>query len=153
MTNNGKAVAVADVKYGNGADNALVSKLFANGLEYKLAAYSGWNTAGNTIGYALAQGLLSKHFTDESRRNLLTVRYLDDWAYQSNVRMDVYRNLIWPKRWKNSGFADEQLAVVEESITNSMRSVAKPMLGEVVDNYKFTLPWRRMFEVNVEKVQ
>ena len=153
VINNGKAVAVADVKYGNGADNALVSNLFANGLEYKLAAYSGWNTAGNTIGYALAQGLLSKHFTDESRRDLLAVRYLDDWAYQSNVRMDVYRNLIWPKRWKNSGFADEQLTVAEESITNSMRSVAKPMLWEVVDDYKFTLPWRRMFEVNVEKVQ
>ena len=130
----------------------MVSNLFANGLEYKLAAYSGWNTAGNTIGYALAQGLLSKHFTDESRRDLLTVRYLDDWGYQANARKDVCLNLIWPNQWKNSGFDEERLATVEESVKNSMRSVAKPMLGGIVDDYIFTLPWRRMFEVNVEKV-
>ena len=152
MTDNGKAVAVADVKYGNGADNALVSNLFANALGYKLASYGGWNTAGNSIGYALAQGLLGRHFTDESRRELLEVRYLEDWAYQANARKNVYLNLIWPNHWKNSGFDNEQLAVVEESITNSMRSVAEPMLGSVVNDYKFTLPWRRMFEVNVEKV-
>ena len=152
VTSNDKAVAVADVKYGNGADNSLVSSLFANELEYKLAAYSGWNTAGNTIGYALAQGLLSKHFADESKRELLEVRYLDDWAYQANVRKDVYLNLIWPNQWKNSGFDDKQLAAVEESITSSMRSVAEPMLGNAVNDYKFTLPWRRMFEVNIEKV-
>ena len=153
ISHNDKIIAVADVKYGNGADNALVSNLFANGLEYKLAAYGGWNTAGNTIGYALAQGLLSKHFTDESRRDLLTVRYLDDWGYQANARKDVYLNLIWPNQWKNSGFDEERLATVEESVKNSMRSVAKPMLGGIVDDYIFTLPWRRMFEVNVEKVR
>ena len=152
MTDNGKAVAVADVKYGNGADNALVSNLFANDLEYKLASYGGWNTAGNSIGYALVQGLLNKHFADESRRELLEVRYLEDWAYQANARKNVYLNLIWPNHWKNSSFDNEQLAVVEESITKSIRSVAEPMLGRVVNDYKFTLPWRRMFEVNVEKV-
>lgn len=152
VTGNDKAVAVADVKYGNGADNALVSNLLDNDLEYKIAAYSGWNTAGNTIGYALAQGLLSKHFTEESKRELLEVRYLDDWAYQANARKDVYLNLIWPNKWKNSGFDNKQLATVEESIKKSMRSVAEPMLGNAVNDYKFTLPWRRMFEVNVEKV-
>ena len=152
LVENGKAVAVADVKYSNGADNALVSNLFVNNLEYRLAAYGSWNTAGNSIGFALAQGLLSKHFADESRRELLEVRYLDDWAYQANVRKNVYLNLIWPNLWKNNGFIEGQLAVVEESITNSMRSVAEPMLGSVVNDYKFTLPWRRMFEVNVEKI-
>lgn len=151
VVNNGKAVAVADVKYGNGADNALVSDIFANGLEYKLATYSGWNTAGNSIGYALAQGLLHKLYSEDDKRKLLQVRYLDDWAYQSNVRMDVYLNLIWPKRWKNSGFNDERLAIVEADITNLMNSIAEPMMGGVVRDYKFTLPWRRMFEVNVER--
>ncbi len=148
-----KAVAVADVKYGNGADNALVSNIFANELEYKLVAYGGWNTAGNSIGYALAQGLLHNSYTADGRRELLQVRYLDDWAYQANVRMDVYRNLIWPKRWKNSGFDNERLAIVEADITNLMNTVAEPMLGEVVRDYKFTLPWRRMFEVEVERVK
>jgi len=151
MTNNGKAVAVADVKYGNGGDNALVSNIFANGLEYKLASYAGWNTAGNSLGYALAQGLLSEQYSEAGKRQLLDVRYLDDWAYQSNVRMDVYRNLIWRKYWPNSGLNEEQTAVAEEDITNLMVSVAEPMLGEAVKDYRFTLPWNRMFEVYVER--
>ena len=151
MCNQGKQVAVADVKYGNGADNALVSNIFANALEYRLTAYGGWNTAGNSIGYALAQGLLSKQVSAGDREELLQVRYLDDWAYQANVRMDVYRNLIWKNYWPNSGFDAEQTAVVEADITNLMNSVAEPMLGEAVKDYRFTLPWNRMFEVYVEK--
>ncbi|MBQ9762923.1 MAG: DUF4127 family protein [Phascolarctobacterium sp.] len=151
MADNGKAVAIADVKYGNGADNALISNLFANRLEYKLAAYAGWNTAGNSLGYALAQGLLGKQYADGKKEELLQIRYLDDWAYQANVRMDVYRNLIWPNHWKNSGFNAEQIALVEDDVSNLMTCVAEPMLGEVVKEYRFTLPWNRMFEVYVEK--
>jgi hypothetical protein len=153
VVDNGKAVAVADIKYGNGADNALVSNLFANGLEYKVASYAGWNTAGNTIGYALAQGLLSKYYSQEDKKELLQIRYLDDWAYQANVRMDVYRNLIWPRRWKNGGFDDARLAIVETEVANLTRTTAEPMLGEAVYDYKFTLPWNRMFEVNVERAK
>ena len=41
--------------------------------------------------------------------------------------------------------------VVEEDITNLMVSVAEPMLGEAVKDYRFTLPWNRMFEVYVER--
>ncbi len=151
MTTNGKAVAVADIKYGNGADNALVSNIFANGLEYKLASYAGWNTAGNSLGYALSQGLLSQQCSESNKRQLLDVRYLDDWAYQANVRMDVYRNLIWPKYWPNSGLDEKQTAVAETDITNLMTSVAEPMLGEALKEYRFVLPWNRMFEVYVEK--
>lgn len=151
MADNGKAVAVADVKYGNGADNALISNIFANDLEYKVASYAGWNTAGNSLGYALAQGLLHEQYSEASKENLLNVRYLDDWAYQANVRMDVYRNLIWPRYWPNGGFTADQRAVVEADITNLMTSVAEPMLGEAVKDYRFTLPWNRMFEVFVEK--
>jgi hypothetical protein len=64
--------------------------------------------------------------------------------------MDVYRNLIWPRRWKNGGFDDARLAIVETEVANLMRATAEPMLGEAVYDYEFTLPWNRMFEVNVE---
>lgn len=151
MVNNDKAVAVADVKYGNGADNALVSNIFDNGLAYKISSYAGWNTAGNSLGYALAQGLISKQYADGKKEELLQIRYLDDWAYQANVRMDVYRNLIWPNYWSNSNFDLEQKTAVEADVTNLMCSVAEPMLGEVVRDYRYTLPWDRMFEVYVKK--
>ena len=151
LVDNGHRVAVADVKYGNGADNALVKSLFEHRLAYKLAAYGGWNTAGNSLGFALAQGLLSERYTEAEKNNLLNVRYLDDWAYQANVRLQTYQQLIWPSYWPNSGLNAEQQAKAEDFISQAMVKTAEPYLGAAVKEYKFTLPWARMFEVEVEK--
>ncbi len=151
LVDNGHKVALADVKYGNGADNALVKNLFANELEHKLAAYGGWNTAGNSLGFALAQGLLSERYSDVARENLLNVRYLDDWAYQANVRMQTYQQLIWPNYWPNSGLDAQQKLKAEDFISRAIEKTAQPYLGDVVKEYKFTLPWERMFEVAVSR--
>ena len=150
--NQAKPVAVADIAYGNGADNALVKELFAEGKAYELAAYGGWNTAGNTIGFALAQGLLAPDMTVEAKDNLLNIRYLDDWAYQANVRMKVSAELIWPNKWPNSGLNAEQLVAAEKQITKDITEVAAPLMTqETVDAYRFNLPWQRMFEVRVSQ--
>lgn len=145
-------VALADVKYGNGADNALVKGLFENKLAYKLAAYGGWNTAGNSLGFALAQGLLSKDYDEEAKKTLLEQRYLDDWAYQANVRMTTYTQLIWPNYWPNSGLDAEQCAAAEKFITREVYKISEPYLQTAAEKYQFTLPWKRMFEVRVTKV-
>lgn len=147
----GKKVAVADVTYGNGADNALVKEMFAKGIAEDLAAYGGWNTAGNTLGFALAQGLLAPTMSDSDRKYLLTTRYLDDWAYQANVRNKIYMDVIWPKYWPNSGLNQEQLKFVEEKINQDAKEIAMPLLGDRVKNYDLSLPWKRMFEVEVVK--
>lgn len=144
-------VALADVKFGNGADNALVKTLFEKNLAYELAAYGGWNTAGNSLGFALGQGLMSNEYASREKKVLLEQRYLDDWAYQANVRMKTYTQLIWPNYWPNSGLKDEQLAQAEAFITKEMVQVAEPYLGEAARDYRYTLPWRRMFEVEVTK--
>ena len=149
LLDEGRNVAVADIKYGNGADNALVSTLFKNGDAYRLTAYSGWNTAGNSLGFALAQGLLSDMYRSGAKDDLLNIRYLDDWAYQSNVRMRVYQELIWPNHWPNSGLDPEQVQAAEERITSDIYEVAEPVMGAAVQKYRFTLPWQRMFEVYV----
>lgn len=151
LLNHGHQVALADVKYGNGADNALVKSLFEKKLAYRLAAYGGWNTAGNSLGFALAQGLLAGSVSDAEREQLLNVRYLDDWAYQANARMTTYQKLIWPQYWPNSGLNDEQRGVAEQFITREIEKVAEPYMGKAVEEYRFTLPWSRMFEVDVEK--
>lgn len=149
LLDEGRNVAVADIKYGNGADNALISTLFKNGDAYRLTAYSGWNTAGNSLGFALAQGLLSDMYRSGAKDELLNIRYLDDWAYQSNVRMRVYQELIWPNHWPNSGLNPEQVQAAEERITSDIYEVAEPVMGTAVQKYRFTLPWQRMFEVYV----
>ncbi|MBQ8920477.1 MAG: DUF4127 family protein [Acidaminococcaceae bacterium] len=150
---NGKKVIVADSKYGNGADNALVKELFRRGIAYKVAAYGGWNTSGNSLGFALAQGMESPYFEGDAGKDFLQVRYLDDWAYQANARMDVYKNVIWPNYLPNSGFKPEQLAVAEKAVTESIVRTAEPVMGEAVREYDFKLPWNRMFEVQPVKKQ
>ncbi len=150
LLKNKHQVAVADVKYGNGADNGLVKELFDRKMAYSLAAYGGWNTAGNSLGFALAQGLLYDMYAPEAQQKLLEVRYFDDWAYQANVRMQAYRQLIWPNYWPNSGLDDEQRGAAEQFITQEIKTLTAPYMGDMAARYQFTLPWSRMFEVKVE---
>ncbi len=147
----GKKVIVSDSAYGNGADNALVKELFRRGLAYHVAAYGGWNTSGNTLGFALSQGMESPFYEGNAAKDLLTVRYLDDWAYQANARMDVYQHVIWPKQMPNSGFTPEQKRIAEAAIKESITKVAEPVMGSVAKEYDFKLPWSRMFEVQPVK--
>lgn len=151
MYNEHKPVVIADVKYGNGADNGLVPMLFKEGLAYDVAAYGGWNTSGNALGFALAQGLLAKNMQAADKKYLLDQRYLDDWAYQANARMAVYQKLIWSQSWPNSGLKDEKLAATEKNVSQEIINVAEPLMGKDIHKYKFTLPWQRMFEVQVSK--
>lgn len=151
MLKQGEHVVVADVKYANGADNALVKAFWDKGIAHDLVAYGGWNTASNALGFALAQGLLEPNYAPGMKEYLLNQRYLDDWAYQANVRMKTYTELIWPKYWPNSEFNAAQKAAAEEKITGEIQAFAGNYMGDEVNSYKFTLPWDRMFEIRVEK--
>ncbi|HEX8832790.1 MAG TPA: DUF4127 family protein, partial [Abditibacteriaceae bacterium] len=53
--NNNETIALCDVAFPNGADNVLMTELERRGLLGKIAAFGGWNTAGNTTGTVLAQ--------------------------------------------------------------------------------------------------
>jgi hypothetical protein len=67
----GRTVSVGDVSFANGADNSLLTLMKEAGILDRLAAYSGWNTAGNTLGYAVGQGMLSPFMSDEQRKKML----------------------------------------------------------------------------------
>ena len=147
-----KNVAIADVAYANGADNALVKGLFNEQLAWSLAGYAGWNTAANTIGFALVQGLQAPYFSQESKDDLLFVRYLDDWAYQSNVRDVVRKKLVWARQWQDGTFLPEQKQILESTITDQLKSFVTPYISaKTVSKWRFTLPWNRTFEIKIEK--
>ena len=76
----GMPVAIADVAYANGADNALMEQLNKKGMLFKLRAYSGWNTPTNSSGFVIGEGILTKYMTKEAVNDLLLTRYLDDWV-------------------------------------------------------------------------
>lgn len=143
----GKRVIVADTAYGNGADKALVQGLFQRGLAYKVAAYDGWNTPGNSLGYALCQGILSPYMSPEAHKRMLETRYLDDWAYQAYARQDVAQSVIWPQGLPAQGLAGKELQMVEQAVAESIVKTAEPVMGGAVHDYSFVLPWQRLFEV------
>ena len=119
---------------------------------FKLQAYSGWNTATNSTGFALGTGMLARKMTDEARQRLLTVRYLDDWAYQANVRTIVGNELV--KEFGSPQYyikLEDKLAFAENRNTELMRKFAEEHLPQFDFLRDFTVknPWLRMFECDI----
>lgn len=146
----GQSVAVADISFANGADNALMAELARRGLLTKLAAYSGWNTANNSAGFAIGQGILSKRMEAEDKNDLLAVRLLDDWAYQANIRQALAAELAGIEGGKYNELGKAKPEVVRRA-NRKMRAFAEEHLKEFsLDEVDVDFPWDRMFEAEVE---
>ena len=145
-------VGIGDIAFANGADNALMEELKNRGLLFKLRAYSGWNTATNSTGFVLGQGMLAGRMSDAARDQLLLTRYLDDWAYQSNVRQTMAHQLGW---FRGNGFyasLNEKRAAVERRSTSLMQRFVEDNLPpfDGLQDVTVTFPWNRKYEADVE---
>lgn len=142
-------VALADVSYANGADNGFMYELENRKLLGNFVAYSGWNTADNSIGFALAQGELSKKMSNQDLEKLLKVRYLDDWIYQANIR---YRVALAIEKH------DFKLKYDLGKYYNRVLSATNTLFKKYVQDepylrgteYTVEFPWNRLFEVDVK---
>ena len=134
-----KPYMIADVRYANGSDNAFVEKLFEKGFDENFYGYAAWNTSANTLG-SLICAVKIKYFAQKSNsyndtefKKLQITRFLDDWAYQANVRQQL-----------------------ENPDINEIKNLMKPFEKKLLEifkteyniNYKF--PWNRLFEVEIE---
>ena len=146
-----KSVAVADIAFANGSDNALMELLNKRGMLFKLNAYSGWNTATNSTGFALATGILSKRMAYADKKNLLVTRYLDDWAYQANVRNIVAGQIKWLHGNGVYESLDEKIDTVSDESSRMMTNFVKNNLqsANIVGNLKVEFTWNRMFESKI----
>lgn len=89
----GKPVSVADIAYPNGAEGRLMRLLDPLPLA-QLAGFGGWNTAGNTLGGTIAQGVVSLRVQNRaSAAEALFSRLVDDHLYQGRVRRELYEAL------------------------------------------------------------
>lgn len=146
----GKPVAVADIAYANGADNALMRELASRRLIKSLAAYSGWNTASNSAGFALGQGQLATQMEETQRLRLLAVRLLDDWCYQANVRQQVATEVLLLPGVSTVRLGTAR-AGVEGRTTAGLREFAKRNLTDFpLPQFQARHPWDRLFEVKIE---
>ncbi|HWR39955.1 MAG TPA: DUF4127 family protein [Patescibacteria group bacterium] len=146
----GKRLTLGDIAFSNGADNSLMVEIAKRKLLPKLAAYAGWNTAGNTTGYAISQGILSAVTSPQDRERLISVRLLDDWAYQANVRQTVKRDVVQP-----GGASPVDLGSLRPKIEAATTEGLKAFAGKHFPEYdiqglRATHPWNRMFEAKIE---
>lgn len=138
-----KPYMVADVRFANGADNAFVKQLFEVGFDENFLGYSAWNTSANSLGSLICGAIVFKgakmqnnvgkdFYFGRDFLKLQTVRLLDDWAYQANVR--------------------QQLTSPDEKLVKELMKPYEEKVFEVLGvnydtSYKF--PWNRLFEVEV----
>lgn len=145
----GKSVAVADIAYANGSDNALMKEMANQHILDRLSSYSGWNTASNTLGYAIGQGMMARDMTEVERKRLLAVRYLDDWAYQANIRRQVGLEVLYPQggSWM---YLNKTEAMMTEETEKRIRLFASQNLWNLQpEKIHVSFPWNRMFEIRV----
>ena len=147
-TEQGITVSVADIAYNNGSDNTLVGAMYKRDLLYKIGAYNGWNTASNTVGYAIAQGLLLKSMSPEGHRDMLTQQYLDNWAYQANIRKDIYR-MQDSIRTDNVRYSGDLNSKLEEYLQERIQDFGETYLKVDPRTIKATFPWGRLFETDI----
>ena len=147
----GLPVGIADIAFANGADNAFMQELQNRSLLFQLRAYAGWNTATNSAGFVLGEGMLAKHMTDSAVDQLLLNRYLEDWGYQANVRTVLWHQFGGLRNSKAYDTMDAVRPAAEARTTRLLREFAEknlpPFAG--LQNLQVTFPWNRGFEARI----
>jgi hypothetical protein len=152
----GRPVALADCALGNGADPRLVADLAADGSLARLAGFAGWNTAGNTVGSALATlvayqvGQAAGTLDRAAARRLLAHRLVDDHVWMSSARPRLRRELgTDPTRHDHIADADVPAvtARIAELLDERWRELGA-LPGLAVAAGSVTLPWQRTYEID-----
>ncbi len=149
----GRLVAAADTAHANGGDPVWVESLLEAGLLERLDAYSGWNTAGNSIGTAVAQAGIVAQFGrgSASQRRFLAHRLIEDWAYQSVIRERVNE---WIGEQTDDGALPAALVpAAEQKIEGWLSDLIRqrlPMLKMQIVPGSVRLPWGRTFEIDFD---
>ncbi len=159
-----------------GGDAALTDALGSLALLPQLNSYASWNTAGNTIGTTLPQGVIfalakARLSASPSAARILTAnhwftfhRLLDDYYFHTVVRPSA-KQFIAQNGWSALRLSDAATAEVEQyssSLLNgSLERIFKTYFGAssaaLPANLRcrqpaaldFDLPWNRTFEAEI----
>lgn len=146
-----KIVTIADNAYANGGDLGIIKMLNYNGLLMDIDGYAGWNTSANTMGTAIAQAVESYLFgKSQEHQTFLAERYIEDVGYCSVVRKNVTEKL--PEHM-NYFDVREPEGMAAKMVKEELEEFVKRELTSIEDRVrikKATMPWSRMFEVNLE---
>lgn len=156
LQQDGQPVVVVDVAYPNGADPVLIDALIEQCDLRQLAGYGAWNTAGNTIGVALAQGCAVLRADtlrqQEAHERFLLHRFIEDWGYQQVVRRTTRAMLE-----RTAGVAEPDETMLN-GVCTWIEAQLNARIGELpgfaghwhILPGSTRLPWKRLFEVDFE---
>lgn len=128
-----KPYAIADVRYANGADNDFVEQLLPQIDLKNFYGYAGWNTSANTIGSLLAGVKVrwnTGKYNESAFKRLQIIRFLDDWAYQANVR----------------GMIENPCDI--QALMKPYEIKLAEIFGQILP-IEYLYPWNRKFEVEI----
>ncbi|MBI3591214.1 MAG: DUF4127 family protein [Candidatus Melainabacteria bacterium] len=136
-----KPFILVDLAYANGADPLLIEALLKAKIDWdKCYGYAAWNTCSNSTGSALAIGInrwiaeKKKIFNKEAFKKCLLTKFLDDYAYQTQIR--------------HSKVTEEE---INEKIKNHTKQFSKILELDGI-NVRCALPWKRSFEVEIDVI-
>jgi hypothetical protein len=171
----GHDCAVVDVAFVNAGDVALGDLLLELETLSQLAAYGGWNTAGNTLGCVLAQAVIrcvQRRQTEPqdlaAHVRFLFLRLLEDSAYMGRLRTQIMiedqPQLGLPPTMSNVGDKyPAVLAIVEERLQRAAAALARQrFVGQSIAGggaqitinsvtvRQVSLPWQRLFDLTFD---
>lgn len=159
--NKGLPVGVADCAIPNGADRALMQFLYEQELLGEITSYGGWNTSSNTLGTVVShmaswyaarvQGRLT-HTVQEVSDEFLFLRYLEDWGYMAEVRRGVTDGLSRIDEGLNRLDLKDKEPLVRDIVVEKLIEFQDKYFPEKTYRYTITMPWNRMFEVEIKFV-
>lgn len=130
---------IADVRFANGADNTFVGKIFEHSSDgNSFYGYSAWNTSANSLGSLICAAkikFLAKNYNADAFKKVQAVRFLDDWAYQANVRQLLHK---------------PDVNEISDMMKPYEKKVSEFLKTDISVQYSF--PWNRLFEVEVELI-
>lgn len=145
-----KPYMIADVRFANGADNLFIEKLFKKPIDFDtFYGFSAWNTSANTLGSLICAGIVrffAQNYNENAFKMLQMIRFLDDWAYQANVRQALKgKPANGNMKWK------EPRPDVRK-LTKLMQAFEKKLsrLFRIKTNTKYKFPWKRFFEIGID---
>ncbi len=147
-----KILSLADIAYPNGAEKRLMTLIDGLKLSH-LAGFSGWNTAGNSLGTAIALGVLHPQIKDPKLfYHLLFDRLVDDYLYQAIIRSAVDKKL----GGANPFDLGQQKAQAETLINEMLEPLAQALWQKHFAQLPYlliwqdaTLSWPRLFTLEL----
>lgn len=155
----GVVCGCADVRFANGADDALVRALLVRKDLAGLVGYAGWNTCSNSLGTVIAQTVLYYHARGrlpearlrQIRRRYLARRLMDDWGYQTVVRPYLAREVA-PRVRADPSSLGAAAGTLREAAMRRYGEEILPPVERALGPSGFAglgFPWDRLFEVEV----